>query len=128
VTQSILDSLPELVGLSAQLVVRELLHLRFEGIDGLNSRHQALDDALVLGPKDLANQSVNQTVKSFKGRELPRRISFSLAYLDARDQRRDGLQHGTKKAVVVRNMAHAKKDGEDGQEAEIRKRRGRSAV
>jgi hypothetical protein len=56
------------------------LHLRFEGINGLDLGHQALDDPLVLGPKDLADQSVNQTVKSFRGREIPYAIPFSLAY------------------------------------------------
>jgi hypothetical protein len=70
-TQPFLNSLPELIRLGAQFGVGELLHLRFEGIDRLDPRHQALDDPLVLGPKDLANQSVNQAVKSFRGRELP---------------------------------------------------------
>jgi len=70
-TQTILNSLTELVRLSAQFSVRELLGLRFESIDSLDLGHQTLDDALVLGPKDLADQSVNQTVKSFRGRELP---------------------------------------------------------
>ena len=70
-TQTVLNSLPELVRLGAQFGVGELLHLRFEGIDRLDPGHQALDDPLILGPKDLADQSVNQTMKSFKGREQP---------------------------------------------------------
>ena len=51
--QALLDALPEFVGLGAQLVVRELLHLRLKRIDGLDLRHQALEFALVLGPEDL---------------------------------------------------------------------------
>ena len=78
-TQPLLDALPELICFGAQFGVGKLLHLRFEGVDRLDPGHQALDDPLVLCPKDLANQSVNQTVKSFGGRELPQCISFSLA-------------------------------------------------
>jgi hypothetical protein len=82
-TQPLLDSSPELIRPGAQLGVGELFHLRFEDSDSPDLGHQALDDPLILGPKDLANQCVNQAVKSFRGRELPKRISFSLAYLDA---------------------------------------------
>jgi hypothetical protein len=75
-TQPFLNALPELVRLGAQLRVSELLHLWFEGIDGPDPGHHALDHPLVLGPKDLANQCVDQTVKSFRGRELPKGISI----------------------------------------------------
>ena len=51
--QTLLDALTEFVGLGAQLVVRELPHLRLESVDGLDLRHQALEFALVLGPEDL---------------------------------------------------------------------------
>ena len=54
-TQPLLNALPELFRLSAELVVGELPHLRFEGIDGLDPGYHALDDPFVLGPKDLAN-------------------------------------------------------------------------
>jgi hypothetical protein len=70
-TEPLLNALPEFIRPGAQLVVGELLHLRLKGIDGPDLGHHALDDPLVFGPKDLANQSVNQTVKSFGGRELP---------------------------------------------------------
>jgi hypothetical protein len=71
-----LDALPELVGFGAQFGVGELLHLRFERSDGLDLGHQALDDPLVLGSKNLTDQSVNQAVKSFRGQELPYFIPF----------------------------------------------------
>lgn len=51
--KAILDALTEFVGLGTQLFVRELLHLRLEGIDGLDLRHQALQLTLVFGPEDL---------------------------------------------------------------------------
>ena len=51
--QALLDALAEFVRLGAQLVVRELLHLRLKRTDGLDPRHQALQFALVLGPEDL---------------------------------------------------------------------------
>ena len=52
--QTGLDALPELVSLGTQLVIRDLLHLRFKRIDGLDPRHQMLQFALVLGPENLA--------------------------------------------------------------------------
>jgi hypothetical protein len=70
-TQMLLDAIPELIRSCAQFIVSELLYLRLESINRRNPGHHALDDPFVLGPKDLANQSVNQTVKSFRGRELP---------------------------------------------------------
>ena len=51
--QAFLDALTEFVRLGAQLVVRELLHLRLKRTDGLHPRHQALQFALVLGPENL---------------------------------------------------------------------------
>jgi hypothetical protein len=50
----LLNALAELVSLGAQFIVRELLDLRFERVDRPNVRHQRLDDALVLGPENLA--------------------------------------------------------------------------
>ncbi len=51
--QAFLNALAEFVRLGAQLVVRELLHLRLKRTDGLDPRHQALQFALVLGPENL---------------------------------------------------------------------------
>ena len=51
--QTLLNTLPEFVGLGAQLVVRKLLHLRLKRINSLDLRHQTLQFALVLGPEDL---------------------------------------------------------------------------
>ena len=51
--QTRLNALPEFFGFGAQLVVRELPHLRLKRIDSLDLRHQALQFALVLGPEDL---------------------------------------------------------------------------
>ena len=70
-TQPLLNSLPELIRLGAQFRVGELLRLRFEGSDGRNPGHQALDAPLVFGSKDLANQSVNQTVNPSEGGSCP---------------------------------------------------------
>ena len=50
----VLDASPKFVGLGAQLVVREPLHLLLKGVDGLDLRHQTLEFALVFGPEDLA--------------------------------------------------------------------------
>ncbi len=83
VTQPLLDALPEFVGLSTQLGIRELFYLRLEGINSRDLGHQTLDDPFVLSPKDLANQSVYQAMKSLTEWELPECISLSLAYLDA---------------------------------------------
>ena len=52
--QTLLNALPEFVRLGAQLIVRELLHLRLKRVDRLDPRHQALHFALVLGPENLA--------------------------------------------------------------------------
>src|SRR5262249_11228944 len=52
--EAVLDYLAEFVGLRAQLVVRELLHPGFERVHALDARREALDFALVFGPKDLA--------------------------------------------------------------------------
>ena len=52
--QPFLDALPELVRFGAQFLVRELLHLGLERVDGLYVGHQRLDNALVLRPKNLA--------------------------------------------------------------------------
>jgi hypothetical protein len=54
VSQTDLDALPEFVGLGAQLLVREPLHLLLKGVYSLDLRHQTLQFALVFGPEDLA--------------------------------------------------------------------------
>jgi hypothetical protein len=77
--ESLLDALPELVRLGAQFGVAELLHLRLERIDGRDIGHRGLNETLVLGPKNLTDECIDQTLKSFAGRELPKIIPFSLA-------------------------------------------------
>jgi hypothetical protein len=67
----LLDAFPEFIGFRAQFIVSELLHLRLESINSRHPGHHALDDPFVLGPKDLANQSVNQTVNPSSGGNCP---------------------------------------------------------
>ena len=50
----VLNLFSEFVGLGAQFMIRELLHLRLERIDRLYTRQQALDLALISGAKNLA--------------------------------------------------------------------------
>ena len=52
--QALLNPFSEFVGFRAELVVGKLLHLRFEGVDRLDVGPQRLDNALVLGPENLA--------------------------------------------------------------------------
>ena len=52
--KAILNSLPEVLGLAAQLLVGKLLDLRLQRIDRQDARHQPLDLAFVLGAEDLA--------------------------------------------------------------------------
>src|SRR6266536_5841808 len=51
--ETVLDFLAKFLGLGAQLFIREFLNLGFKSIDGQHTRHQALDFALILGPKYL---------------------------------------------------------------------------
>ena len=51
--QTLLNVFPEFVRFGAQLLVRELPHLRLKRTDGLDLRHQTLQFSFVLGPKDL---------------------------------------------------------------------------
>jgi hypothetical protein len=51
--QAFLYSLPELVRLGAQLLIRELAHFGLKRVDGFDTRHQALDIALVLRSENL---------------------------------------------------------------------------
>src|SRR5208282_3715535 len=54
VFETVLDAGAKLRRLGAKLVVGELLYLRFERVDGLHPRLQALDLALVFRPENLA--------------------------------------------------------------------------
>jgi hypothetical protein len=71
-----LNTLTKFVRLGEQFIVGEPLHLRLEGIDSLDPGHHALDDPLVFGPEDLAYQSVDQTLKSFRGDALSSSYAF----------------------------------------------------
>ena len=50
----------ELLGPQGELGIRKLLHLRFQRIDRLDPRLEALELALVLGPDDLAHRNLKE--------------------------------------------------------------------
>src|SRR5499427_9565933 len=77
--KTLLDTLPELVSFRTQLFIGELLHLRFERVNSRHARHHVLDFALVLGPKDLAQQSIDQSRVSFSDTS-PKCMTKSLAH------------------------------------------------
>ena len=61
---ALLDALAEFLGFRTQLFVRELLHLGFEGTDGLNSGSGALEFAVVLGAEDLGDYVFTEQMES----------------------------------------------------------------
>jgi hypothetical protein len=58
--QTLLNASAKFFGLGAQLVVGELLHLRFERGNGFDPGEQALDFALIAGAEDFAQQGIDQ--------------------------------------------------------------------
>src|SRR5579862_8863233 len=66
-SQAILYPLAEFIRFGAQLFIAELAHGGFERVNGLDSRHQALDLALVLGSEDLGYKSINQNENPWRG-------------------------------------------------------------
>ena len=58
------DARAELGGFGAQLLVRELLHLRLKGVDGGDDGQHALDGALVRGAKDFSESLIEKHVES----------------------------------------------------------------
>ena len=62
------------VGLGAQFVIRERLHLRLERVDLLNARHQALDQALIAGPKNFCENIQSDLILKLAGRRHTLRL------------------------------------------------------